>query len=97
MLEMNTGNVNINVSNIIGNSKKDDKIVATFSANFSIGMMKNFSTSKNVVDMALYESDHATVDADYAAFEENTRELVAAVTAAVGGVIAEEKLADEIY
>lgn len=87
MLEMDTNNLNVNISNITGNSKKDDKVVATFGANFSTGMMKNFSTSKNVVDMALYESDHATVDADYAAFEANTRELVAAVTAAVEGVI----------
>lgn len=87
MLEMNTDNVNVNISNITGNSKKDDKVVATFSANFSIGMMKNFSTSKNIVDMSLYDADHAAVDADYAAFEANTRELVAAVTAAVEGVI----------
>lgn len=87
MLEMNTGNVNINVSSIIGNSKKDDKVVAAFAANFSTGMMKNFSTSKNIVDMALYDADHTTVDADYAAFEENTLELVAAVTAAVEEVI----------
>lgn len=92
MLEMNTQNVNVNVSNITGNSKIEDKIVATFNANYSSGMMSNYSTSKSITDMAVYDANQEAVDADYAAFEANTRELVAAVTAAVEGVVMQSKL-----
>lgn len=83
MLEMNTQNVNVNVSNITGNSKIEDKIVATFYASYSSGMMSNYSTSKSITDMAVYDANQESVDADYAAFEAAARQMVTAITAAV--------------
>lgn len=80
MLEMNTDNVNVNISNITGNSKKDDKVVATFSANFSTGMMNNYSISKNINNMDLYNANTEMVDSDYVDFERQVKELVLRLT-----------------
>lgn len=83
MLEMNTNNVNINVSNITGNSKAGDKVIATFNANFSSGMMSNYSTSKNISNMDLYNANTEMVDSDYVDFECQMKELVLKLTDAV--------------
>lgn len=98
MLEMSTNNVNVNVSNVTGESKVDGKIVATFNSNFSSGMMESFSTSKNIIDMAAYDANAEAVEADYAEFEAAARQMVASVTAAVkGSIVQEEELTDKIY
>lgn len=76
MLEMSTNNININVSNISGDSKIDDKIIATFNANYSTGMMANFSISKNVHNMDLYNANTEIIDSDYANFECEIKKLV---------------------
>lgn len=83
MLEMNTQNVNVNVSNITGNSKIEDKIVATFNANYSTGMMNNYSVSKNINNMDLYNANTETVDSDYIDFECQVKDLVLRLTDAV--------------
>lgn len=83
MLEMNTNNVNINVSNVTGSSKVNDKIIATFNANYSTGMMNNYSISKNINNMDLYNANTEMVDSDYVDFECQMKELVLKLTDAV--------------
>lgn len=83
MLEMNTNNVNINVSNVTGSSKVNDKIIATFNANYSTGMMNNYSISKNINNMELYNANTEMVDSDYVDFECQMKELVLKLTDAV--------------
>ncbi len=91
MLEVNTDNVNVNVSNIAGSSKVNGKIIATFNANFSVGAMGVYSTSKNVTDVSAYDANAEAVEADYAEFEAAARQMVAAVTGAVKAAIGQDE------
>lgn len=91
MLEMSTNNVNVNVTNIMAESKINGKVVATFSASYSAGMANSYSTSKNIADVSAYDANAEAVDADYAEFESSARQMVAAVTGAVKAAIGQDE------
>lgn len=95
MLEMNTNNVNINVSNVTGSSKVNDKIIATFNANYSTGMMNNYSISKNINNMDLYNANTEMVDSDYIDFERQVKELVLILTNAIEKNISDVEYSEE--
>lgn len=68
---LNMGSININAT-----SRIEETDAAYFNASFSELNGGNYTISKNVVNMTVYEQNQAECDADYAAFEEKSKAIV---------------------
>lgn len=67
--------------NISATSRINDTDVAYFSASFSDNNGRNYTISKNIANISVYESNKAECDADYTEFEQKAMEVAEQIKA----------------
>ena len=68
---LNMGSINVNAT-----SRIEETDVVYFSASFSPTNGGNYNVSKNISNIALYETNKESCDMDYELFEQKAKQMV---------------------